>query len=77
MGLTCNSCNKEFKDDAEQKLHYKSDWHRYNLKRKLLGGWGSRCHGRNLGFFFCSLAAGHVDIITCLEMEVEVEKQVA
>lgn len=36
-GLTCNACNKEFKDDAEQKLHYKSDWHRYNLKRKVAG----------------------------------------
>lgn len=34
-GLTCNACNKEFKDDAEQKLHYRSDWHRYNLKRKV------------------------------------------
>uniref|UniRef100_A0A2C9UBM4 C2H2-type domain-containing protein n=1 Tax=Manihot esculenta TaxID=3983 RepID=A0A2C9UBM4_MANES len=22
-GLTCNACNKEFQDDAEQKLHYK------------------------------------------------------
>ncbi|WCJ30524.1 hypothetical protein M5689_012078 [Euphorbia peplus] len=36
-GLTCNACNKEFEDDAEQKLHYKSDWHRYNLKRKVAG----------------------------------------
>ncbi|KAG5244533.1 zinc finger protein [Salix suchowensis] len=36
-GLTCNSCNKEFDDDAEQKLHYKSEWHRYNLKRKVAG----------------------------------------
>ncbi|XP_065850557.1 cytoplasmic 60S subunit biogenesis factor REI1 homolog 1 [Euphorbia lathyris] len=36
-GLTCNACNKEFEDDAEQKLHYKSDWHRYNLKRKIAG----------------------------------------
>ncbi|XVF19363.1 hypothetical protein REPUB_Repub11eG0104400 [Reevesia pubescens] len=36
-GLTCNACNKEFFDDAEQKLHYKSDWHRYNLKRKVAG----------------------------------------
>ena len=34
-GLTCNACNKEFDDDAEQKLHYKSEWHRYNLKRKV------------------------------------------
>lgn len=36
-GLTCNACNKEFVDDAEQKLHYKSEWHRYNLKRKVAG----------------------------------------
>jgi hypothetical protein len=34
-GLTCNSCNTEFKDDSDQKLHYKSEWHRYNLKRKV------------------------------------------
>ncbi|TYI71617.1 hypothetical protein E1A91_D07G001200v1 [Gossypium mustelinum] len=33
-GLTCNACNREFLDEAERKLHYKSDWHRYNLKRK-------------------------------------------
>ncbi|KAK3039189.1 hypothetical protein RJ639_029046 [Escallonia herrerae] len=33
-GLTCNACNKEFEDDSQQKLHYKSEWHRYNLKRK-------------------------------------------
>ncbi|KAL1194045.1 Cytoplasmic 60S subunit biogenesis factor REI1-like protein 2 [Cardamine amara subsp. amara] len=36
-GLACNSCNKEFEDDAEQKFHYKSEWHRYNLKRKIAG----------------------------------------
>lgn len=36
-GLTCNACNKEFTDDSEQRLHYKSDWHRYNLKRKVAG----------------------------------------
>lgn len=35
--MTCNACNKEFLDDAEQKLHYKSEWHRYNLKRKVAG----------------------------------------
>ncbi|CAK9317408.1 unnamed protein product [Citrullus colocynthis] len=34
-GLTCNACNKEFLDVEEQKLHYKSEWHRYNLKRKV------------------------------------------
>lgn len=36
-GLTCNSCNTEFTHDADQKLHYKSEWHRYNLKRKVAG----------------------------------------
>ncbi|XP_010265409.1 PREDICTED: cytoplasmic 60S subunit biogenesis factor REI1 homolog 1 [Nelumbo nucifera] len=36
-GLTCNACNKEFGDDLQQKLHYKSEWHRYNLKRKVAG----------------------------------------
>ncbi|XP_068647901.1 cytoplasmic 60S subunit biogenesis factor REI1 homolog 1-like [Aristolochia californica] len=35
--LTCNACNSEFSDEAEQKLHYRSDWHRYNLKRKVAG----------------------------------------
>ncbi|KAL6344655.1 hypothetical protein AAG906_002561 [Vitis piasezkii] len=35
--LTCNACNKEFIGESEQKLHYKSDWHRYNLKRKVAG----------------------------------------
>ncbi|KAF4350768.1 hypothetical protein F8388_000809 [Cannabis sativa] len=36
-GLACNACNKEFNDDSEQKFHYKSEWHRYNLKRKVAG----------------------------------------
>ncbi|GMN39823.1 hypothetical protein TIFTF001_009050 [Ficus carica] len=36
-GLSCNACNKEFTDDSELKLHYKSEWHRYNLKRKVAG----------------------------------------
>ncbi|XP_018477126.1 cytoplasmic 60S subunit biogenesis factor REI1 homolog 2 [Raphanus sativus] len=36
-GLACNSCNKDFEDDSDQKLHYKSEWHRYNLKRKIAG----------------------------------------
>jgi pre-60S factor REI1 len=35
--LSCNACNKEFEDSSEQKLHYKSEWHRYNLKRKVSG----------------------------------------
>lgn len=36
-GLTCNSCNSEFENEEQQKLHYKSEWHRYNLKRKVAG----------------------------------------
>ncbi|PHU08935.1 hypothetical protein BC332_20795 [Capsicum chinense] len=36
-GLTCNSCNKVFYDENDQKIHYKSEWHRYNLKRKVAG----------------------------------------
>ncbi|XP_078438915.1 zinc finger protein 622 [Wolffia australiana] len=35
--LSCNACNKEFVDETQQKLHYKSEWHRYNLKRKVAG----------------------------------------
>ncbi|XP_031481903.1 cytoplasmic 60S subunit biogenesis factor REI1 homolog 1 isoform X2 [Nymphaea colorata] len=34
---TCNACNSEFQTDEQQKLHYKSEWHRYNLKRKVAG----------------------------------------
>ncbi|KAG6529012.1 hypothetical protein ZIOFF_011204 [Zingiber officinale] len=37
LTLTCNSCNKEFDDEAQQKDHYRSEWHRYNLKRKVAG----------------------------------------
>ncbi|CAN8326775.1 unnamed protein product [Cochlearia groenlandica] len=36
-GLTCIACNMEFVDEEERKLHYRSDWHRYNLKRKVTG----------------------------------------
>ena len=34
-GLTCLACAAAFSTPAEQKEHYRSDWHRYNLKRKL------------------------------------------
>ncbi|CAL1530091.1 unnamed protein product [Lymnaea stagnalis] len=33
--LTCLSCNVAFTDIALGRLHYKSEWHRYNLKRKV------------------------------------------
>lgn len=33
--FTCINCNVKFADADTQKLHYKTDWHRYNLKRKI------------------------------------------
>lgn len=33
--FTCITCRVAFKDADIQRLHYKSDWHRYNLKRKV------------------------------------------
>ncbi|KAF8658825.1 hypothetical protein HU200_059318 [Digitaria exilis] len=34
---TCNACNVRFADDDHKRLHYRSDWHRFNLKRKVAG----------------------------------------
>ncbi|CAH0560373.1 unnamed protein product [Brassicogethes aeneus] len=33
--FTCITCRVAFKDAEVQRQHYKSDWHRYNLKRKV------------------------------------------
>lgn len=33
--FTCISCRAGFRDAESQRTHYKSDWHRYNLKRKV------------------------------------------
>lgn len=33
--FTCITCRVAFKDADIQRQHYKSDWHRYNLKRKV------------------------------------------
>ncbi|NWX90993.1 ZN622 protein, partial [Nothoprocta pentlandii] len=32
---TCITCRVAFRDADVQRAHYKSDWHRYNLKRKV------------------------------------------
>lgn len=32
--FTCLSCRVAFAEAEEQRMHYKSDWHRYNLKRR-------------------------------------------
>ena len=33
--LTCLACNVAFDDMDFGRFHYKTDWHRYNLKRKV------------------------------------------
>ncbi|EJD75085.1 hypothetical protein LOAG_17697 [Loa loa] len=36
-GLTCLCCQAVFGNSDLQREHYKTDWHRYNLKRKITG----------------------------------------
>lgn len=33
--FTCITCRVGFRDGDLQRAHYKTDWHRYNLKRKV------------------------------------------
>jgi len=33
--LTCIACRLEFTSFENQRQHYHTDWHRYNLKRKV------------------------------------------
>lgn len=35
--MSCSFCDVEFADRDEQVRHYKSDFHRFNLKRRLRG----------------------------------------
>ncbi|KAL4222271.1 Ankyrin repeat and zinc finger domain-containing protein 1 [Mactra antiquata] len=35
--MSCNYCDAIFTNRVEQRRHYKSDWHRYNLKMRLKG----------------------------------------
>ncbi|XP_045167402.2 ankyrin repeat and zinc finger domain-containing protein 1-like [Mercenaria mercenaria] len=35
--MSCNYCDAVFAHRVEQKRHYRSDWHRYNLKLRLKG----------------------------------------
>ncbi|CAI7836434.1 unnamed protein product [Closterium sp. NIES-53] len=35
--MQCNACNAGFDDGPTRNAHYRSDWHRYNLKRKVAG----------------------------------------
>ncbi|XP_031299310.2 cytoplasmic 60S subunit biogenesis factor ZNF622 isoform X1 [Camelus dromedarius] len=34
---TCNTCRVALYDAEAQRAHYKTDWHRYNLRRKVAG----------------------------------------
>ncbi|RCH79683.1 hypothetical protein CU098_002464, partial [Rhizopus stolonifer] len=34
--LTCRTCQLSFTTREDQRGHYKTDWHRYNIKRKLV-----------------------------------------
>lgn len=34
--LTCNTCAITFQDREEQRQHFSTDWHRYNIKRKVV-----------------------------------------
>ena len=34
--FTCITCHVLFEDADFQREHYKTDWHRYNLKRKIV-----------------------------------------
>jgi hypothetical protein len=40
--LTCLTCGCVFQERSMQNAHYRSDWHRFNLKRKLAGNAFSR-----------------------------------
>ncbi|XP_044294275.1 ankyrin repeat and zinc finger domain-containing protein 1 isoform X1 [Varanus komodoensis] len=35
--MHCSTCSKPFESREEQTEHYKLDWHRFNLKQRLLG----------------------------------------
>lgn len=35
--LICNACQSGISSDAERAVHYKSEWHRYNVKRRCAG----------------------------------------
>ncbi|CAN0432603.1 unnamed protein product, partial [Ascophyllum nodosum] len=35
--FTCTACAKTFADSESHEIHYKLDWHRYNLRRRVAG----------------------------------------
>ena len=37
LGLTCGTCGKVFDDASDQRAHFKTDFHRFNVKRTVAG----------------------------------------
>jgi len=37
FAFSCSTCHATFDDNEAQRAHYKQDWHKYNLKRKIAG----------------------------------------
>lgn len=37
LGLYCPTCHVQFEKDEQFKVHYHSDIHHYNMKRKIVG----------------------------------------
>lgn len=35
--MSCSYCKVEFENNEQQRIHFKLDWHRYNLKQNLVG----------------------------------------
>lgn len=35
-GLFCSTCESEFKEVKKHQEHYKTDFHKYNLKRRMV-----------------------------------------
>lgn len=53
--FTCISCHVAFKEPNVQREHYKTDWHRYNLKRKVVDLPPVTAEGIKLLFHFTQL----------------------
>ena len=37
ISRSCSYCQVQFEEVSDQRLHYKLDWHRYNIKQSLAG----------------------------------------
>ncbi|RKP20231.1 hypothetical protein ROZALSC1DRAFT_12970 [Rozella allomycis CSF55] len=58
--FTCISCQVVFGTPEEQRTHHRTEWHRYNLKRKCAGlppvtaeNFATRTLGKNISQNLC------------------------